>query len=163
MIEPAPGAADTVFSRLWACSVCLRNYLVWFSYQIGQKESAMDCQDCWEDYWCSTAHPPRAVHLHSEEIAHTQATERWALEHPGTSFPPQASWTIKYSLWWKPSFYCCLYIYVVFFIRRIMCKFMSTPLLSISSLKWQCSKVSKTQFEIIIVLYINVFWHLIAC
>lgn len=83
------------------CSVYHSNYLVWFSYQIWQKERAMDCQDCWEDYWCSTAHPPRPVHLQTEEtgrrnhFTHTHAAASLnscyrALEHPAMSFSPQA-------------------------------------------------------------------------
>ncbi len=103
VIEAAPGAADIVLSHLSVCSVYLHNYLVWFSYQIGQKETAMTVRTAekiigapvptLQDLCISKrAGGITSDHTHRPLPLWTVATKNWALEHPSTSFffSPQA-------------------------------------------------------------------------
>ncbi len=39
----------------------------WFGYQNRNQKTTTDSQDCWEDYRCPSAQPPRTLHLQSEE------------------------------------------------------------------------------------------------
>ncbi len=49
------------------CPMFFYNCLVWFSYQNRHQKTTTDSQDCWEDYRCPSAQPPRTLHLQSEE------------------------------------------------------------------------------------------------
>ncbi len=67
-VQPATGAAETVLlGHHWDCPVFICNCLVWFSYQNRHLKTTTDSQDCWKDYHCPSAQPPRTVHLQSEE------------------------------------------------------------------------------------------------
>ncbi len=67
-VQPASGAADTVlFCHHRVCPMFFYNCLVWFSYQNRHQKTTTDSQDCWEDYRCPSAQPPRTLHLQSEE------------------------------------------------------------------------------------------------
>ncbi len=48
-------------------SVLCSSITVWFSYQNRHQKTTTDSQDCWEDYRCPSAQPPRTLHLQSEE------------------------------------------------------------------------------------------------
>ncbi len=67
-VQPASGAADTVLlCHHRVCPMFFYNCLVWFSYQNRHQKTTTDSQDCWEDYRCPSAQPPRTLHLQSEE------------------------------------------------------------------------------------------------
>ncbi len=59
-IQPATGSAETVLlCHHRVCPVVIYNCLVWFSYQNRHQKTTTDRQDCWEDYWCPSAQPPK--------------------------------------------------------------------------------------------------------
>ncbi len=64
-VQPAIGAAEKVLlCHNRVCPVFIYNCLVWFS---NHQKTTMDSQDCWADYRCPSAKPPRTLHLQSEE------------------------------------------------------------------------------------------------
>ncbi len=67
-VQPTSGAAEKVLlCHHRVCPMFFYNCLVWFSYQNRHQKTTTDSQDCWEDYRCPSAQPPRTLHLQSEE------------------------------------------------------------------------------------------------
>ncbi len=64
---PQEAAETVLLSRHRVCFVHINNCLVWFSYKIRHQKTTENGSDCWKDYWCSPAHPPRTVYIQSEE------------------------------------------------------------------------------------------------
>ncbi len=112
-IQPATGSVETVLlCHHRVCPVVIYNCLVWFSYQNRHQKTTTDRQDCWEDYWCPSAQPPKnftppewrkglrkslwtphnqlTLSLNSCHLA--GATDHWAPKQPDTRtvFFPQA-------------------------------------------------------------------------
>jgi len=57
-VQPATGAAEAVLLySYWVCPLHFYNYIT-TSYKIRSQKITEDGLDCWEDYWCSPAHPP---------------------------------------------------------------------------------------------------------
>ncbi len=66
--QSATGAAETVLlGHHRVCSLHFNNCLVQLSYQIRHQKTTENGSDCWKDYWCSLAHPPRTVYIQCEE------------------------------------------------------------------------------------------------
>jgi len=52
--------------RHWVCHLHFNSCLVWL-YKIRHQKTAEDSSDCWEDCWCSSAHPLRTLYIQSEK------------------------------------------------------------------------------------------------
>ncbi len=85
--QSATGAAETVLLGRRVCSVHFNNCLVWLSYKIRNRKTTENSSECWEDYWCSPAHPSRTVYIQSEE--------KGSENHSGSlTFKPSPFWTL---------------------------------------------------------------------
>ncbi len=66
-VQPATGAADTVFCHHWLCPLHVNNCLIQLSYQIWPQKTTEGSPDCWANHWYNPTHSPGTVLIQSEQ------------------------------------------------------------------------------------------------